>query len=105
MTPRHANALKFIRDFIDGHGYSPSYREIADGLGFAGQGQIEAILRSLRDAGYLKYRPRQSRSIELVSPIERDLARVIATYDNGLIDPVEAIEQVRTIAIAAEVFA
>ncbi|OAN76714.1 hypothetical protein A8B82_15070 [Sulfitobacter sp. EhC04] len=105
MTEQQKFALRFIREYIEKHGHSPAYRDISKGIGLKSVGQIRPILTQLQNLGKIRFIPGRHRSVELVSPMERDLARVIATYDDGLIDPIEAIEQVRTITIAAEAFA
>ena len=49
LTDRQRQVLDFIIDFRDEHGYYPSYREIADGVGFTlktAACHIEALVRN-----------------------------------------------------------
>ena len=44
--------VDFIRDFIAGHGYSPTVREVAEAVGLSSSGAYHH-LESLRDEGVL----------------------------------------------------
>jgi len=58
--------LRFIVDYIDAHGYSPSYAEIADGLGYRSKGPVSSHVWALQRDGYIRVSgKRQWRAIEL----------------------------------------
>lgn len=56
---------KFIVDFIKENGYSPSYREIADGVGCA-LSTVVSRLEKLVEFGMIKMKPESSRIISVV---------------------------------------
>jgi DNA-binding MarR family transcriptional regulator len=62
--------LDFVRSYIGRHGVSPSYGEIAAGLG-CGRTSVKRAVKSLVAAGLLLQRP-GARGIAL--PAQRDLA-------------------------------
>lgn len=47
MTKSQARVLKFIKDYIDLNGYSPSYIEIAEGCNYASAGNAFDICTKL----------------------------------------------------------
>lgn len=65
LTKRQSEALAFIRGFIEAKGYSPSYSEIASGMGYASKGYAHAVVQKLIQRGALVAGERQSRSIAL----------------------------------------
>jgi SOS-response transcriptional repressor LexA len=65
LTQKQAEALRFIRGFIEEKGFSPNYAEIAAGLGYASKGPAHAIVRSLVERGYVVAGDRKARSISL----------------------------------------
>jgi repressor LexA len=58
--------LDFIAVFTDSRGYPPSYREIADGLGFATCSAIGYRLRRLERKGLLVRVPGYPRTLRVV---------------------------------------
>ena len=57
--------LRFIGDFIDAHGYSPSIREIMTGCGYNSTSSVAHHLSVLHDLGKIDYQPRIARSVRL----------------------------------------
>lgn len=89
MTSRQAECLAFVRDFITRNGYSPSYREIADGLGLSSTSRVAHILASLRHQGHVTWKPYQARSVEL--RVESRLAGaaklLLSAYEQARLEP------------------
>lgn len=54
----------FISRFVERNGYSPTVREIADGLGIS-TSTAYYHLTQLRDEGRISYKPGMSRTIKL----------------------------------------
>ncbi len=50
---RQREILNFVTEFIEIKGYSPSYREIANGLGLASKGAVARHIALLEDSGLL----------------------------------------------------
>lgn len=65
-TKKQQEVLSFIRNFTNQHGYSPSYREIAEGLGYASIATVASHVKSLIDRGHITKRFNSSRSLEIV---------------------------------------
>jgi repressor LexA len=67
LTRRQKQVLDFIATFLDENGYSPSYEEIAHGLGLASLATVHKHISALDAKHYLKRGFNQSRSLD-VSP-------------------------------------
>lgn len=53
ITKRHLDLLEYVRQYIEDHGYSPSYEEIAAALGFHSKSRVYYIVKALVQRGYL----------------------------------------------------
>jgi repressor LexA len=65
VTKRQKQVLDFIAGFIEEHGYSPSYEEIARGLQLASLATVHKHISTLESKQYLKRGFNQSRSIDM----------------------------------------
>ena len=65
LTRRQKDVLDFIAGFIQEHGYSPSYEEIAAGLELASLATVHKHISALTSKGYLRRSFNQSRSVEV----------------------------------------
>src|SRR5262249_33508939 len=65
LTKRQKQVLDFIANFVDEHGYCPSYEEIARGLQLASLATVHKHISVLEAKSYLKRGFNQSRSLEL----------------------------------------
>lgn len=63
LTPRQREVLNFILAHNKEHGFMPSHREIARGVGLKSPGRVSAILRVLAKRDYITRLPHQARSI------------------------------------------
>ncbi len=70
MTPQQKRCLDFIRDHIARHGVSPSYREIAKGLGLKSTAGVSRLVAALIIRGHL-YRESEysARSLAPTQPL------------------------------------
>jgi len=66
-TKKQLELLAFIADFISEHGYSPSYREIMNGLNYTSVATVALHVNSLIDRGHLIKREHSARSLEVVN--------------------------------------
>lgn len=69
-TKKQRELLTFIEEFIGEHGYSPSYREIMNGLSYNSVATVALHVNSLIKRGHLRKRDHSARSIELVEQPE-----------------------------------
>lgn len=65
-TKKQKELLAFIEQFIVEHGYSPSYREIMNGLQYASVATVALHVNNLIKRGHLRKREHNARSLEVV---------------------------------------
>ena len=63
LTKRQREILDFVEEYIEGHHYSPSYREIMKHFGFSSLGSIYKHIHALKRKGFLASEKQCSRSI------------------------------------------
>ena len=69
LTPRQADALRFIAGFLRANGYSPTFEEVAAGLGLASKGAAFNLVESLSERGAVKIRRSKRNKITLLEPV------------------------------------
>jgi hypothetical protein len=74
-TKKQRELLSYIEQFIHEHGYSPSYREIMNGLQYTSVATVALHVGNLIKRGHLRKRDRSARSLEVVAPND-DLAQI-----------------------------
>jgi SOS-response transcriptional repressor LexA len=75
MTPRQRTLLDFIESFVDQRGYSPSYDEMAVGIGVASKSNIHRLVAGLKQAGLVQ-EDRRGGKRALVPTTDIDLSDV-----------------------------
>ncbi len=105
ITKKQKEVLKFIEGFVQAHGYTPSYREIAKGLGLASVSTIHKHIQTLCEKGIINTgEDGAARSIELVEPEQFSNMSLMLPLA-GIItagEPIEAIEENEAMAIPAD---
>ena len=66
-TRKQKELLSYIETFIAEHGYSPSYREIMNGLSYTSVATVSLHVNNLINRGHLRKRDRSARSLEVVT--------------------------------------
>ena len=66
ITKKQKRLMDFLQDFQNNHDYSPSYREIAAGLGLRSVASVAEHINHLVQQGFLKRSTGASRSLEIV---------------------------------------
>lgn len=103
LTKRQKQILDFIESFLDAHGYSPSFEEIAAEFGFRSLATVHEHLSNLEAKGYIRKSYNESRSIELartefrLAAVELPLLGRVAAGE-----PIEAIEESEMLAVPEE---
>ncbi|HSC78381.1 MAG TPA: transcriptional repressor LexA [Candidatus Acidoferrales bacterium] len=106
LTRRQKQVLDHIVHFIDRHGYSPSFEEIADGLKLTSLATVHKHLQTLEKKGFIRRGYNRSRSIEVTQlprPVKEQVARhavdlpLMGRIAAG--QPVEAIENPETLSL------
>lgn len=65
LTRRQKEVMDFLSEFISKHGYSPSYEEVASGLGLASLATVHKHVQALESKQYLRRNYNHSRSLEV----------------------------------------
>lgn len=65
LTRRQKEVMDYLASFIEKHGYSPSYEEIAAGLGLASLATVHKHVQALEAKQYLRRNYNHSRSLEI----------------------------------------
>ncbi len=104
ITPKQKEVLDFIVDFIHERGYSPSYREIAQGLNLASPSTIHLHIQALRERGFLRATSGEGRLNRELEPTDKAVhwERSVVLPLKGLItagQPIEAVEERETFAV------
>ena len=109
LTERQRRVMDYIANFLHENGYSPSFQEIADGVGLSSIATVHKHIATLERKGFLRRGHNQSRSLEpsirYVQESRRQrggraalelplLGRVAAGH------PVEAFEHPETLSLA-----
>jgi len=106
LTRRQKEILDFIESFLDEHGYSPSFEEIASFFQYRSLATVHEHLTNLETKGYIRKNYNESRSIELartemrLAAVELPLLGLVAAGE-----PIEAIEDTETIPVPEDLIA
>jgi len=110
LTRRQKQVYDFISTFVDRHGYSPSYEEIAEGMGLSSLATVHKHISNLEEKQLLRRDYNRSRSIDLLRPrgrMKQSLAIAAETSMSlpllGRIaagQPLEAVENPESISLA-----
>lgn len=65
MTPRQLQLMVFVQRYVAEHGYSPTCREIAAGIGIRAASHVHYLILALEERGLVRHLPGRSRSIVL----------------------------------------
>lgn len=93
-TKKQKELLSFIEQFIAARGYSPSYREIMQGLQYTSVATVALHVNNLIKRGHLIKRDRSARSLEVVKPTIAQETKVApkqlkTTEEKWLVDKIE----------------
>ncbi len=101
VTRRQKEVLDFLGDFMKKNEYSPSYEEIARGLGLKSLATVHKHITNLHNKGLLQRSHNRSRSIDLPPPQRRnrniERLPLVGRIAAGL--PVETTETAETLSL------
>lgn len=100
ITRRQKEVIDFLSSFTQKNGYSPSYEEIASGLGLSSLATVHKHITNLQNKGLLQRAHNRSRSIDVLparSKRSGDRLPLLGRIAAG--KPVEAIETAETISL------
>ena len=76
MTERQKIIYDFIQAFIKVKGFSPSYSEIAQGMGMTSKSNIHRHIHALRERGLLHIKPHMIRSMKVCDASVRHVSNL-----------------------------
>ena len=83
-TKKQKELLEFIETFIGVHGYSPSYREIMNGLNYNSVATVALHINNLIKRGHLIKRENSARSLEPVKVVDEvSTVQGISAHDSA----------------------
>ena len=102
ITRRQKEVIDFLSGFTQKNGYSPSYEEIASGLGLSSLATVHKHVTNLQNKGLLQRAHNRSRSIDVL-PVRSgkkgsDRLPILGRIAAG--QPVEAIETAESISLS-----
>jgi repressor LexA len=110
LTRRQKQVYDFISAFVDRNGYSPSYEEIAEGLGLSSLATVHKHISNLEDKQLLRRDYNRSRSIDLLRPRGRMKQSLAVAAESSMSlpllgriaagRPLEAVENPESISLA-----
>ncbi len=95
LTKRQKEILDFVTQFIEVHGYAPSYREIAEAFKLGSVATVAEHVETLVTKGLLQKGDNEARSLQLIKQEDLDTNRSVGLPILGLIaagQPIETIE-------------
>jgi repressor LexA len=102
ITRRQKEVIDFLSGFTTQHGYSPSYEEIAQGLGLNSLATVHKHVTNLQNKGLLQRAHNRSRSIDVIpqrAPGKKVFERLPLLGRIAAGQPVEAIETAESISL------
>ena len=66
LTSRHKKLLTFLGNHVDAHGEAPTYREIAEAMGWASTNSVARAIDELEALGQVRRVPGRNRALQLV---------------------------------------
>lgn len=84
LTKKQSEMLSYIAQFTADKGFSPSYQEIMEFMGYASKSRVHVITTDLIKRGYLKRVPNAVRSLQVCGENRLEAAWNAATADQRL---------------------
>ena len=81
-TKKQRLLLTYIEGFIKEHGYSPSYREIMNGMNYNSVATVTLHVNNLIKRGHLRKRENSARSLEVVGSDAQRIGALNAIKEN-----------------------
>jgi len=104
LTASQHKALSFIREYIASNGYSPSFSDIATGLGIKSRGVVHRYVHALADSGHIRLAPGRQRNIQLNDENRADSYTLPFLGQIAAGQPIEAIESMQTINASEKLY-
>ncbi len=101
ITRRQKEVIDFLDGFVKKNGYSPSYEEIASGLGLSSLATVHKHVTNLQNKGLLQRAHNRSRSIDVLPPrsSKKGFDRLPLMGRIAAGQPIEAVEMAESISL------
>jgi SOS-response transcriptional repressor LexA len=102
LTARQSDLLRYLASWRDeGHGISPTYKQMQEALGLKSKAGIHRLIVSLEERGYIERIPNRARAIHVIAGPDGQPRRAVRAQD--LIDLVGrlCVQEGPEVAIAA----
>lgn len=107
LTKRQKEVLDFLVSFLNKHGYSPSFEEIARSLKLTSLATVHKHITTLERKGFIRRGYNQSRSLEILQlpkpvreqVLERQVVELPLAGRIAAGSPLEAVEENETISL------
>jgi len=104
LSKRHQLILKFLADFDEKNGYSPSIREIGKSINVRSTSLVDYYLKQLEERDYISREQHISRSIRLLKPLTQSRSAAERITD-GIRQAGSAIDDLLSIPIMGRIVA
>jgi len=94
LTSRQEELLDFLKDFVRKKGFPPTLREIASNFGLKGPRGPQKVLNILERKGYIRKKPGESRTIEILGFSSSNIVSVPILGWVRAGEPILAIENI-----------
>src|SRR5262249_11745583 len=105
ITRRQRQVYDFLAQFIEKHGYSPSFEEVGEGLGLTSLATVHKHISNLADKALNKRQENRSRCIDVMPVLTRVRQRLSDQSALPLMgriaagQPIEAVENPESISL------
>jgi len=103
LTKRQKEVLDYVTQFIELHGYAPSYREIAAHFNYGSVATVAEHIESLVRKNFLQKGDNEARSVQLVKADDVDVSSSVGLPVLGLVAAGQPIETLGTHSETLEV--
>ncbi|MBR3320094.1 hypothetical protein IKG20_02210 [Candidatus Saccharibacteria bacterium] len=100
LTKKQKQIVDFITEYLKQNDYSPTYREIMNGLGLSSVSAVAEHIDNLVSKGVLKKTPGAARSLEVLLDSHPE---TIALFNSKINDPETSEEEIETLLRAAAI--
>lgn len=83
-TKKQRLLLDYVIKFTKKNGYSPSYRELKDGLGYTSIATVALHVDGLIERGYLRKKFNSARSLEVIDDIDIKIKAALKSEDQDI---------------------
>jgi len=104
LSKRHEKILKFLAEFQDSNGYSPSIREIGESIEVKSTSLVDYYLKQLEEKGYISREQHISRSICLLKGAPESKS-VMDRVSDGIRQVGTAVDELLSIPVMGRIVA